>query len=78
MTELQQEAENHWKMTYIMGLDASTKPYIINDFIAGANIKYVEKQKLQFAIEQLKRFREATFGKGVNIIKELQQQLDEL
>lgn len=78
MTELEQEAENHWKMAYIMGLDESTKSYIINDFIAGANSKYVEKQKLKFAIEQLYKFRESTFGKGVNVIKELEQKLSKL
>ena len=37
-----------------------------------------EKEKLEFAIEQLKRFRECTFGKGVNVIKELEQKLSEL
>lgn len=37
-----------------------------------------EKQKLEFAIEQLKRFRECTFGKGKDVIKELEQKLSEL
>lgn len=32
---LEEAAENHWKMQYIMALDKSTKPYIIQDFIAG-------------------------------------------
>jgi len=47
-------------------------------FIAGATSKYVEKQKLEFAIEQLKRFRECTFGKGLDVIKELEQKLSKI
>lgn len=50
----------------------------INDFIAGAESKYVEIQKLKYAIEQLYRFRQAAFGKGVDVIKELEEQLKEL
>ena len=34
---LEEAAEYHWKMQYIMALDESTKPYIIQDFITGAN-----------------------------------------
>jgi hypothetical protein len=48
------------------------------DFIAGAESKYVEIQKLKYAIEQLYRFRQATFGKGVDVIKELEEKLNEL
>lgn len=33
---LEEAAEYHWKMQYIMALDESTKPYIIQDFISGA------------------------------------------
>ena len=33
---LEEAAEKHWKMQYIMALDESTKPYIIEDFISGA------------------------------------------
>jgi hypothetical protein len=33
---IEEAAEKHWKMQYIMALDESTKPYIIEDFIAGA------------------------------------------
>lgn len=39
---IEEAAEYHWKMTYMMALDESTKPYIINDFIAGA--KWQEKR----------------------------------
>lgn len=46
-------------------------------FMAGATSKWVEKQKLEFAIEQLKRFRECTFGKGRNIIKEIEIKLSD-
>lgn len=44
----------------------------------GTTSKYFEKQKLEFAIEQLKRFRECTFGKGIDVIEELKQKLSEL
>ena len=55
----------------------------INSFIAGATSKYVEKQKLEFAIEQLKKAsmlivsqheRKANF----RIIIELEQKLSKL
>lgn len=54
------------------------REYSTQDFIAGATSKWVEKQKLEFAIEQLKKFREATFGKGIDVIKELEKKLSEL
>lgn len=78
--ELELEAEKHWKLQYIMALDESTKPYIIQDFIAGATSKYVEKQKLEFAIEQLKSIKALGYTslKIINKIKELQQKLSEL
>lgn len=76
--ELELEAEKYAEIQ-LKGLsDKSSKFECINDFIEGATSKYVEKQKLEFAIEQLKRFREATFGKGVDVIKELEQKLQEL
>ena len=49
--QLEKEAEYHWEMQYLMALDESTKPYIINDFIAGANSKYVQKQILEAQIK---------------------------
>ena len=39
--------------------------------------KEFEKDKIRFAIEQLYKFREATFGKGVNVIRNLEQKLKE-
>lgn len=50
MIDLNKEAEEHWKMQYIMALDESTKPYIIQDFIAGANSKYVQAKIIQAQI----------------------------
>ena len=41
---LEELAEYYWKMQYIMALDESTKPYIIEDFKAGYN-KAREKYK---------------------------------
>jgi len=84
MTELEQEADFIYNSR--IKLEPQKNQYSIKEialfekqsFIAGANSKYVEKQKLKFAIEQLYRFRESTFGKGVNIIKELEQKLSEL
>lgn len=49
--QLEKEAEYYWEMQYLMALDESTKPYIINDFIAGANSKYVQKQILEAQIK---------------------------
>jgi hypothetical protein len=52
-------------------------------FIAGSTSKYVEKEKLQFAIEQLIEFKEhyqesIGTGKIWNRIQELQQKLEKL
>ena len=53
-------------------------------FIAGATSKYVEKQKLEFAIEQLKEIGTLNFKSGFTSeklnkkIKELEQKLSEL
>ena len=53
-------------------------------FIAGATSKYVEKQKLEFAIEQLKETGTLNFKGGFTSeklnkkIKELEQKLSEL
>jgi hypothetical protein len=33
---IKEAAEIYWKMQYLMALDESTKPYIIQDFTAGA------------------------------------------
>ena len=33
---LEEAAENHWRLQYVMSLDETTKPYIIEDFRTGA------------------------------------------
>ena len=48
------------------------------DFIAGANSKWVQAEKLKFAIEAVLQFRKATFGLGNSGLEQLQQQLKEL
>jgi hypothetical protein len=79
MIDLNKEAEELYPEPnpYILGISVG------NDikrkaFIAGANSRYVQAEKLKFAIEQLYKFRESTFGKGKNIIIELEQQLKQL
>jgi hypothetical protein len=47
-------------------------------FIAGANSKYAQIEKLKFAIEQVLKFRKTTFGLGNSGLEKLQQQLKEL
>lgn len=40
------------------------------------NSEYVQREKIIFALEQLYKFRESTFGKGIDTIKELEKQLE--
>ena len=82
--ELELEAEKYAKSQKMEGFDSQmrretfTRYSLEVAYEKGATSKYVEKQKLEFAIEQLKRFRECTFGKGKDVIKELEQKLSEL
>jgi hypothetical protein len=46
--------------------------------VAEKLLKHVQAEKLKFAIEHLYKFKESTFGKGVDVIKKLEQQLKEL
>jgi hypothetical protein len=79
MLDLNKEAENYLDRTYNLSYEKTTWQKLhIRTFIAGAESKYVEIQKLKYAIEQLYRFRQATFGKGVDVIKELEEKLNEL
>ncbi len=39
---LEEAAENHWRLQYVMSLDETTKPYILEDFKAGA--KWVQER----------------------------------
>ena len=50
--QVEEAAENHWKMQYIMALDESTKPYIIQDFIAGAKWQQ-EQDKNKYSEEDI-------------------------
>jgi polyhydroxyalkanoate synthesis regulator phasin len=82
MIDLNKEAEEHWKMQYIMALDESTKPYIIQDFIAGANSKYVQAKIIQAQIDVLNKtidmFGNVNFTTTTSLIFELRQQLKQL
>jgi len=83
MKELELEAEklfpvNNTGSMFMANREQINNSYKQEGFIVGVTSRYVEKQKLEFAIEQLKRFREATFGEGVDVIKELEQKLSEL
>lgn len=51
--QVEEAAKNHWKMQYIMALDESTKPYIIQDFIAGAKWQQ-EQDKNKYSEEEVK------------------------
>jgi hypothetical protein len=39
------------------------------------NSEYVRQEKIKFALQQLYKFRESTFGKGIDIIKKLENEL---
>jgi len=49
---LDELAEHYWKMQYIMALDESTKPYIIEDFKAGYN---KAKEKYKYTDEDVRK-----------------------
>jgi len=51
---LEEAAEIYWKMQYIMALDESTKPYIIQDFTAGAKWQQ-EQDKNKYSEEEVDR-----------------------
>jgi hypothetical protein len=83
MIDLNKEAEEY------AGIKTSINDYdeqyfnshginIAKSFIAGANSKYVEAEKLKFAIEAVLQFRKATFGLGNSGLEQLQKQLKEL
>lgn len=56
MTELELEAEKYGYKQYGNSCGAKQeRQNCIEDFITGATSKYVEKQKLEFAIEQLNK-----------------------
>ena len=81
MTELELDAEKYYKEN-VEG-EPLTYETPIHCFIAGATSKYVEKQKLEFAIEQLKKASMLIVSQherkaNLRIIIELEQKLSEL
>ena len=79
--ELELEAEKYYKEN-VEG-EPLTYETPINCFIAGATSKYVEKQKLEFAIEQLKKASMLIVSQherkaNLRIIIELEQKLSKL
>ena len=82
--ELNQEAENFAEDTVKQCIKSNAhcdEGSLATGFIGGATSKYVEKQKLEFAIEQIKEIDKKCFG-GSNTckakIKKLEQKLKEL
>jgi hypothetical protein len=81
---LQEEAEKYIKSEQIKS--EYYKIYSNEGFIAGANSKYVQAEKLKFAIEQLEELRKPMLEDWDNYIlkltdkklSELKQQLKEL
>jgi len=57
---LEEAAENHWRLQYVMSLDQTTKPYIIEDFKAGA--KWMKER--MYSEEDMKLAFEAGHKKG--------------
>lgn len=59
-------------------INTSQHKSVKNGFIAGATSKYVEKQKLEFAISLLLRLRAAPVSEIDNKVFELEEQLYKL
>jgi hypothetical protein len=70
--EAEEYAKTKWPSTSVV------YDLIQEGFIAGANSKYAQAEKLKFAIEAVLQFRKATFGLGNSGLEQLQQQLKEL
>jgi polyhydroxyalkanoate synthesis regulator phasin len=70
--EAEEYAKSKWPSTSVVN------DLIQEGFIAGANSKYAQAEKLKFAIEAVLQFRKATFGLGNSGLEQLQQQLKEL
>jgi hypothetical protein len=81
--ELELEAEKLYPVKKTGSMFMANREEINNyykqeGFIAGASSHYVEKQKLEFAIEQLRKCTHApTIRVGV-VLEELEQKLSEL
>ena len=76
--ELEQEAEKYTKGNYPDYLDKKEFGLVVEDFIAGAKSKYVEKQKLEFAISLLLRLRASSISEIDDKVFELEKKLLEL
>lgn len=66
-TDLDDSEENYYNTIAVEKASA---------FIAGAASKSVQIARLRYAILQLNRFRDSAFGKGKNIIAELETELE--
>lgn len=80
--ELELEAEKYFKEAKTEFGSEALKTLACKDFIAGAQSKWVERQKLEFAVEQLSIVSKR-YGYGNNVIidkqiEELEQKLSEL
>jgi hypothetical protein len=82
MIDLNKESEEYaWQKKSSFSVKLPANELILSsktDFIAGANSKYAQAEKLKFAIEAVLQFRKATFGLGNSGLEKLQQQLKEL
>lgn len=74
--ELELEAEKYYKEN-VEG-EPLTYETPIHCFIAGATSKYVEKQKLEFAIEQLRKIKIAVSDKNPFTVYNIAHQIQEL
>lgn len=83
--KLELEAEKYAKMVHENPVMKTFREYTKQDFISGATSKFVERQKLEFAIKQLKSISlglsDANTVTAYNLlqkIKELEQRLSDL
>lgn len=74
--ELELEAEKYYREN-VEG-EPLTWETPIHCFIAGATSKYVKKQKLEFAIRQLRECKKGVFNTVENKVKELELQLEKI
>lgn len=74
--ELELEAEKYYKEN-VEG-EPLTYETPIHCFIAGATSKYIEKQKLEFAIEQLRKIKIAVSDKNPFTVYNIAHQIQEL
>lgn len=81
--ELELEAEklypvNHTGSMFMANREQINNFYKQKGFIAGATSKYVEKQKLEFAIEQLRKIKIAVSDKNPFTVYNIAHQIQEL